>query len=187
MLYSATTKGFYISGVHPVIPLDAVEVTEEAHTALMSGQAAGYEIVAGNNGYPTLVIPQPPALSDVQEARIKEAYTESQRRFALSSVTVTVNGAPRVYGCDPDTREHIVAINNLIARSPALVPNPRPFTPQGGSPVMTTHDEFLAIMAAGLAEGQVYYEHYYAHKVAILALTDSAAVLAYDLSTGWPT
>ena len=55
----------------------------------------------------------------------------------------------------------------------------RLYTPKGEAPVMTTHDEFLAIYLAGLAKGDAFYQAYYAHKTAILALATVEEVLAY--------
>lgn len=120
--------------------------------------------------------------------RIEDAWNESAVRFSSSTVTVEVGGQSRSYGCDPYTRENIIAINSVIGRAPHLVPNPRPYTPKGEAvPVDTTHDEFLAIHLAGLAAGDAYYNAYKAHKDAINALDDVEAIRAYDVSTGWPT
>ena len=127
------------------------------------------------------------SFDDLKAMRIAEAYAESQMRFAASTVSVMVNGSVRQYGCDPATRENITAINTAIGRAPSLVPNPRHFTPRGESPVLTTHDEFLAIYLAGIAEGDRYYAAYYTHKIAIKDLTTADDVAAYDLSTGWPS
>jgi len=126
------------------------------------------------------------SLAEAQEQKINEAWALSQQRFAESTVSVTVNGAPRTYGCDPITRENITAINTAISRAPHLVPNPRPYTPKGEAPVMTTHEEFLAIYLAGLAMGDAFYQAYYAHKTAILALGTVEEVLGYAVEVGWP-
>ena len=127
-----------------------------------------------------------PSLSEAQEQKINEAWVLSQQRFAESEVSVTVNGALHTYGCDPITRENITAINTAISRAPHLVPNPRPYTPKSEAPVMTTHDEFLAIYLAGLAQGDAFYQAYYAHKTAILASETVEKVLGYEADAGWP-
>jgi len=49
------------------IPAEAVEITPERHRELMEAQAAGKEIVAGEDGYPIAVDPLPPP-ADVLEA-----------------------------------------------------------------------------------------------------------------------
>ena len=55
-----------------------------------------------------------PSLAEAKEQKINEAWALSQQRFAESTVSVTVNGALRTYGCDPVTRENITAINTAI-------------------------------------------------------------------------
>lgn len=59
--YSKTTRGFYDSEIHGtpghpgcVVPEDAVEVPEDAYTALMAGQSAGQEIAPDADGHPVL-------------------------------------------------------------------------------------------------------------------------------------
>ena len=58
MFYSALAQGFYASDVHgESMPADVVEVSLEAYTALMVGQAGGQQIVPDSNGAPKLVAP----------------------------------------------------------------------------------------------------------------------------------
>jgi hypothetical protein len=60
MLYSKLTGGFYLPEIHgDTIPTDAVEITTEAHAALLDGQSQGKRIVAGPNGFPELADPPP--------------------------------------------------------------------------------------------------------------------------------
>ena len=132
------------------------------------------------------VRPEADKLAAAREVKVNEAWALSQQRFAESEVSVPVNGALRTYGCDSFTRENITAINTAISRAPHLVPNPRPYTPKGEAPVMTTHEEFLAIYLAGLAKGDAFYQAYYAHKTAILALGTVEEVLGYEVGVGWP-
>jgi hypothetical protein len=132
-------------------------------------------------------VPTPPTLDAVKAQKIAAAWSEQEQRFAASSVTVTVNGYAREYGCDSKTRENILAIVGAISAVPDAIPDPRPFTPKGqAAPVATSHAEFKSIYVAGLARGDAFYAAYLAHKVAIAALTTSEAVSAYDLSAGWP-
>ncbi|MDZ7890098.1 MAG: hypothetical protein U5M72_12945 [Pseudomonas sp.] len=49
------------------IPLDAVEITAEEHAALLAGQSAGKMIVTGEDGYPFLADPPPPAPLTVEQ------------------------------------------------------------------------------------------------------------------------
>lgn len=128
-----------------------------------------------------------PPLAEAKAAKIAQAWVEQTIRFADAAVEVLVAGELRPYGCDPVTRENIVAIVGAITAVPEAIPNPRPFTPKGSSiPVATTHDEFKAIYLAGLAKGDEFYAAYFAHKAAISALTTSTAVENHNLAAGWP-
>ena len=55
-LYSATTGGFYITGVHADIPADAVEITDDRHAELLQEQASGKTIQADSSGVPQAVV-----------------------------------------------------------------------------------------------------------------------------------
>lgn len=43
--YSPSTGGFYIEGIHSVMPEDVFEISEEQHRALIEGQSLGKQIV----------------------------------------------------------------------------------------------------------------------------------------------
>ena len=60
-LYSRDTGGFYLRGLHPQIPSDAIEISAEEHAALMDAQAGGQQIVPGDNGRPALARRAPDA------------------------------------------------------------------------------------------------------------------------------
>jgi hypothetical protein len=61
MLFSPSTRGFYLADLHgSAIPSDVVEITAADHAALLAGQAAGSEIVPGPDGAPILAAPPPP-------------------------------------------------------------------------------------------------------------------------------
>lgn len=59
--YSASTCGFYTPDINPVIPADAVEITEEYYQSLLEGQSNGLQIVADTQGYPIHITPAPRA------------------------------------------------------------------------------------------------------------------------------
>lgn len=62
MLYSASTGGFYDIEIHGTnIPSDAVEITDDEHAALLTGQAEGKLISADASGHPVLTTPPAPA------------------------------------------------------------------------------------------------------------------------------
>lgn len=89
MFYSPSTKGFYDEAIHGVrkllildqnwsgeegaeerntlidnpaclIPVDAIDISEEEYLALLAGQSAGKVIVPGAGGAPVLAEPAPP-------------------------------------------------------------------------------------------------------------------------------
>lgn len=69
IFYSASTVGFYDSAVHgDQVPDDVVEVSPEAHRALLTDQAAGKIITADATGHPEAVDPPPPTLADAAAA-----------------------------------------------------------------------------------------------------------------------
>ena len=68
--YSATTGGFYDETFSGAIPFDAVEVSDEEHMMLFSGQAEGKQIKPGADGRPQLADPPPP--TEEQQIRVYE-------------------------------------------------------------------------------------------------------------------
>lgn len=167
-------------------PWDGAPINDIRHPPNIEAIWSDAELAAIGLQRPVPPEPHLLSLAEAKEQKINEAWLISQQRFAESTVSVTVNGALRTYGCDPITRENVTAINTAISRAPHLVPNPRPYTPKGGSPVMTTHEEFLAIYLAGLAKGDAFYQAYYAHKIAILAMGTVEEVLGHEVAKGWP-
>lgn len=51
-LYSKSTKGFYIKGIHKYVPPDVVDISIEQYKALMEAQENGLIIVPDSNGKP---------------------------------------------------------------------------------------------------------------------------------------
>lgn len=70
-LYSATTGGFYDSGIHISMPHDAVEIAAEEYEALLAAQAQGKRIVAGHNGKPVASDAPPPSAEVIRARRDK--------------------------------------------------------------------------------------------------------------------
>ena len=91
MYYSPSTRGFYDSAIHgDNIPPDAVDVTTEAHAALMQAQSEGKAIVPGPDGRPVAADPPPPTptqLIDAQIAVLEASVT--QRRIREAALTAT--------------------------------------------------------------------------------------------------
>lgn len=58
--YSQSTGGFYVVGVHPVIPGDALPVSDDRHAALLDAQRDGQAIEPDADGVPVAVDPPAP-------------------------------------------------------------------------------------------------------------------------------
>jgi hypothetical protein len=70
MYYAKSTCGFYTPDINPVIPADAVEITEEYYQSLLEGQSNGLQIVADTQGYPILITPVPvPATAEQNQQK----------------------------------------------------------------------------------------------------------------------
>lgn len=70
IFYSASARGFYVTGLNDDIPSDAVLITFAEHQSLMAGQAAGQEIAPDANGFPVLVDRIPPEDPEGAPARV---------------------------------------------------------------------------------------------------------------------
>jgi hypothetical protein len=57
MHYASSTGGFYTPDINPIIPDDAVEITDEYYQELLAGQSDGKCITADAKGYPVLTDP----------------------------------------------------------------------------------------------------------------------------------
>jgi len=91
MYYSNTTSGFYPSdmrGDYEVAgtwPTDAIELTEDEHSTLRAGLAAGKLIEIGSAGRPVLVDPPLPLLESVKASAISTINSVYNR--AMISLT----------------------------------------------------------------------------------------------------
>lgn len=72
IFYSGSTGGFYPESVfqRDRMPTDAVEITDDEHSALLDGQSSGKEIKPDSNGRPYLADPPPPTQD--QQIRVYE-------------------------------------------------------------------------------------------------------------------
>ena len=103
MFYSKSTGGFYTAGIHgDSIPADAVEITVEAHRALLAGQSQGKLIQADAAGQPILTDPPPPTTEQIV-AQYTAAVQEHLDAFArtrnydgiLSAATYASSTVPK--------------------------------------------------------------------------------------------
>lgn len=87
MFYSQSTGGFYHPSINAEnIPDDAVEITAERYSALLSGQSSGTVIGSDQNGFPILLdkpAPDDDALSAL--ARIHRNYLLSMCDWTMLS------------------------------------------------------------------------------------------------------
>lgn len=82
MHYSPSTGGFYLDGLHPSIPADAVKITREHHRVLLDGQASGRRIVVDADGNPSLAEVDPPTIANVATRKLAEINAASNQPLA---------------------------------------------------------------------------------------------------------
>lgn len=64
--FSPSTRGFYALETNAgFIPEDAVEIEDDLHAEMMTGQAAGKQIVPDKNGQPKLADPEAPTEAEL--------------------------------------------------------------------------------------------------------------------------
>lgn len=80
--YSPSSRSFYVRGLHAEIPVDAMEISEAEHAALLAGRMAGRSVVIGADGRPTLEVAAayvaPPLTHDQVDALRRKAYADAQ-------------------------------------------------------------------------------------------------------------
>jgi hypothetical protein len=80
IFYSATSKSFFDSRIHAVMPPDAVEVDDDTHTALMSAQSQGKAIQPDADGRPEAVDrPPPPPSTRIRASAFLGRFTVAER------------------------------------------------------------------------------------------------------------
>jgi hypothetical protein len=125
IFYSKSTGGFYADEIHGdrliefvttdpetgatlnrwndanpdcLIPIDAVEITENEHAVLLAGQSAGQRITADVNGRPELTAPHAPT-ADEQKAQANVAIQaqidvlEKNQARAVREAALGIDGA----------------------------------------------------------------------------------------------
>jgi len=85
LYYAKSTGGFYDSAIHGgAVPADAVEITADEYTALLTGQASGKAIATDLNGNPIAVDPiSLMTLGQIQAAQI--AKVDASCAIALTA------------------------------------------------------------------------------------------------------
>lgn len=114
-LYSASTGGFYLKGVHTGIPADAVTISDDDFTALMDAQAAGNEIKPGADGSPVARLPVITAddllsnlrtrrdrlLADSDFTQLPDSPLTEAQRIAWAGYRTALRNLPETYAADP--------------------------------------------------------------------------------------
>lgn len=106
MHYSASTGGFYDHEIHgESMPLDVVEISSDAHRALLMGQVDGLVISANEDGVPHLTEPLPPTVASIKlvMAAAVQAYIDAPAQAwgydsAASAVTYVTDSYPKFRG-----------------------------------------------------------------------------------------
>lgn len=75
-MYHTATNAFYHTSVHADIPSDAVAITDDLHTALLTGQEQGLCIMSPDPAHPdpwlAMPEPEPPSLEDANSKKYAE-------------------------------------------------------------------------------------------------------------------
>jgi hypothetical protein len=111
MYYAKSTGGFYTPDINPVIPADAVEITDEEHKELLDGQSNGYSIAPDVTGRPYLVAPPPAEIAERTRIAAIDSTIEgdvviqswkvmsnSQFDAAWATMTAGINTIPQLMG-----------------------------------------------------------------------------------------
>lgn len=147
--------------------------------------ADGTSVVIEALGPPSDLTPAPP-LAVVKVWRVRAAAGELESRLAERAISVTTSAGTHTYGVDQKTRDNVKDV--MFGVLLGATPNPRPWTPKGAlAPVMLTHDDLKAVAGAIGNDYDAHVQAYLVHKAAISAAPDLAAVMAYDITAGWPT
>lgn len=180
MFYSKTTGGFYTAEIHGSnIPVDAVEITNADHAALLAAQSAGKRIEPDINGYPVAVDPPPPTLAEAQAAAL--AAIDAEAGAARARYITVAQGQDATYlSKAEDARAYKsagypaanVADYPYVQAEAEAVHGPAPTAAQ----VQAVTDNILAIAAAWAVKGAAIERARISGKLAVSAAVDVAGV-----------
>jgi len=184
MKFSPSTKGFYIEAIHGAsIPVDAVDVTDEEHAALLAAQSQGKSIVAAANGRPILVDPT------ATPAQLWESIkAERDRRkaggFKVGALWFHSDADSRIqhFGLKDKARDVLAAGGAMTDNLTILGQPVRWKTMDGSFANVTAQSAFDIVAAAGDLDARLFAVAE-THRAAMEAAPDPAA---YDFSAGWP-
>lgn len=102
--YSASTGGFYESGLHDQMPSDAKEISDEIYRQVMSERPAGKIVAADEDGLPTLA--DPPAPTGGRLAALVRLQRDAMLREVYDPAVAMLQRSARL---DPDSAEQYAA------------------------------------------------------------------------------
>ncbi|MFI0489776.1 MAG: DUF4376 domain-containing protein [Yersinia sp. (in: enterobacteria)] len=177
MKYAKSTGGFYCAAIHgDSIPIDAVEITIEAHAALLDAEAEGKRIVADEYGYPIAIDPPQPVRT--KESLIADV---AAKRFNVETGGVIVTGRPIA-----TDRDSVAQLNNaFISLKNALIAD-TPWKSVDGSFTFVTLADIEPVAQAIASHVRACFAAEQVHNNAINALATQAELDAYDVNAGWP-
>lgn len=94
MFYSKSTGGFYDPEINASIPDDAVEISREAHAALLMGQAEGKVIAHDSEGFPILQSQPSYAEPDAEQVTMRQARLALLEAGKLEAVSAAIDQLP---------------------------------------------------------------------------------------------
>jgi hypothetical protein len=186
-IYAAWDRGSHVE-VDLEIPIDGVLQRVRYNVVPGSGDAAPIHAelerrIAAGELVPTP--PPPPDIDAIRRERIAEAWSICDARIEAGEIEVATSAGTHTYSIDRNAQENIKSI--LIGVALGVTPNPRPWTPRGVlAPISVTNADLTAIGGAMMVAVDAEMQAYLAHKAAILQAPTAEAVIAIDLSAGWP-
>lgn len=185
IFYAKSTNGFYDSTIFVgAVPADAVEITAELWSILTQGQSEDRAIVPDANGYPVLQDPRPPTMP--------EAVTAKKSDLAAYRYNKEVGGLTLANGmmvATDDRSKGLIAGARLDTMAdPTILTDWKADTGW----IQIDADTVAMIATAVAAHVRSCFTAERAHCAAIDALaadpaTITAGIVAYDITTGWPT
>lgn len=177
MFYSRSTGGFYSLSIHgDGIPPDAVEISLEDHSLLISANAAGKAIVANKSGYPVAIDPP-------KQKRTKDILLAmvAEKRWQLETSGILVSGVPI-----KTDRESQAQITGAYTSLKSGLIDSTPWKAADGSFSLVTIEELGPIAKAVADHVSACFAAEKAHNEAIYELHYQGALDSYDIGAGWP-
>ena len=198
LYYSQSSGGFYDSDIHTRLPEDAVAISPEQHTALLSGQSAGQVIMPGKDGKPVLA-EQPPCPSSTWDgeqwhidpecaARLKAEQQDEmwehikQKRYDNLRHGVYIKSVGKWFQTDDATRLQYLTLRTLPDKSFPLKEPWRTMDNTDLPPEKCTKALFEEIVMQMVADEMADYHNAKRHRAAMLQAENP---LEYDYSDGW--